>query len=425
MSKKKRKKQNSSNNNRQNTAAKPAAQVNAQAQKPDDKAGNKPTADKNTVRITEEKAAEKTDVKVAKTAENTVSETGENKSAADKANVEKTDDKPAATAVTAENIPAEIAKDQPVRKAENKPARNTASKPKTDRKPAQKTENKPAAKVNNKPAQKAEKPVGKNTDKKPKKSVNLLFRKNAEANIASDIETDVAELGNNEKNPPVTRAKTKKKHKFFFGLALFMIIMSIVGVVSTVVFIVDKATDAVSSNSVKDEFTRFLLPVVANDIAPFDNENELSNSAKINCAIWNIMLNHDTSVYKLSETGEFLIPEYDVEYSCKEIFGTSSGLVHRTVGGTEMSFTYNEEKHVYSCIKDLRYLNYAPVITKIAQNGGTYTLTVEYYPPAVRFLSEKMGIEAEAEKTMKYIINRYDGKNTLVAVKFTSTEVTD
>lgn len=246
-----------------------------------------------------------------------------------------------------------------------------------------------------------------------------IFLQNDSADIISDIdngnyEAPAASDGISDSPKP------KRTHRFYFFFAVFVIIMAVAGVVSLVLFAADKINDAVSYSSLKDEYTRFLLPVVANDIAPFENENELSNTAKINCAIWNIILNHDTSSYKLSDTGEFLIPEYDVEYSCKEIFGTSSGLIHRTVGSTDMSFVYDPDKHVYSCIKDLRHLSYVPVITEMSQSGGTYTLTVDYYAPSVRFLSENMGIKAETEKTMKYIINRYDGKNTLVAVQFTS-----
>lgn len=216
---------------------------------------------------------------------------------------------------------------------------------------------------------------------------------------------------------------TKKKSRSYFVFAIFMIVMAVIGVVSVVLFAVGKISETINSNTLKDEYTRFLLPVVTNDTAPFENENELSNTAKINCSIWNILLNHDTSSYKLSETGEFLIPEYDVEYSCKEIFGTSSGIVHRTVGSQDMSFSYDSNNHVYSCVKDLRYLNYVPVITQMSKSGGIYTLTVDYYSPSGRFLSEHLGIEAEAEKTMKYIISRYDGKNTLVSVQFASDEI--
>ena len=263
----------------------------------------------------------------------------------------------------------------------------------------------------------------KNQNSNREKVINeLLTSLSEEKDAEADIETNIANLGIQSEEASAEAPKPHKKHRFFFAFAIIIIAMAIVGMVSSVVFLVEKISGAVNSNSLKEEFTRFLLPVVANDIAPFENENELSNSAKINCAIWNIMLNHDTSTYKLAETGEFLIPEYDVEYSCKELFGTSSGLLHRSVGSSDMSFDYNSENHVYSCTKDLRYLSYAPVITEISQSNGIYTLNVEYYPPATRFLSENMGIEAKAEKSMKYVINRYDGKNTLVAVQFT-TEV--
>lgn len=234
---------------------------------------------------------------------------------------------------------------------------------------------------------------------------------------ASDTAEENADIG---QSGTYNAKALGKKHRFYFAFAIFMTVMTVVGIVATVLFAVDRISEASSSNSLIDEYTRFLLPVVANDTAPFDAENELSNTAKINCSIWNLMLNHDISSYRLSDAGEMLIPEYDVEYSCKEIFGSSAGLIHRTVGSTDMSFTYDSDNHVYSCVKDLRYLNYVPVITEMTHNGGIYTLTVDYYSPSVRFLAENMGIESKAEKTMKYVISRYDGKNTLVAVQFTS-----
>ncbi|MCH5203793.1 MAG: hypothetical protein J1F03_03540 [Oscillospiraceae bacterium] len=248
------------------------------------------------------------------------------------------------------------------------------------------------------------------------------FSQNNIGYTASDIKDESAKALSEVRS---SAAKPKRTKKFYFVFALFTIIMAVIGIVSTVLFTVNKINDFTSSSSLKDEYTRFLLPIVANDIAPFENENELSNTAKINCSIWNILLNHDTSSYRLSDTGEFLIPEYDVEYSCREIFGTSAGIIHRTVGSTDMRFSYDSNSHLYRCVKDLRYLNYVPVITEMTQSGGIYTLTVDYYAPSVRFLSENIGIEAEAEKTMIYVISRYDSKNTLVAVQFTSDNVID
>ena len=219
------------------------------------------------------------------------------------------------------------------------------------------------------------------------------------------------------------KLKSVKKQRFYFAFAIVVFLFAAIGVVSSVVFAVNAIKSSVSTDPLKEEFTKFLLPVAGNDIAPFENYDELSNYSKINCSIWNILLNHDTSAYNLSETGEFIISEYDVEFSCKEIFGSSEGIVHRSVGATDMSFVYDSDKNVYTCKKDLRYLNYVPVITQMSESGGTYTLTVEYYLPAMLFLSENMGLETEAEKTMKYIIDNNKGKNTLVAVQFASEDV--
>ncbi len=243
---------------------------------------------------------------------------------------------------------------------------------------------------------------------------------NSEDNTAEGAaETAIVEV----KGKTPDKADKSKKQRFYFVFAVVIFLFAAIGVVSSVVFTVNTIRSSVSNDPLKDEFSKFLLPVVGNDVAPFENYDEISNYAKINCSIWNILLNHDTSAYKLTETGEFVISEYDVDFSCKEIFGSSGDIVHRTVGATDMSFVYDSSRHVYSCKKDLRYLNYVPVIADMSESGGVYTLTVEYYLPAMLFLSENMGLETSAEKTMIYIIDHNNGKNTLIAVQFATDEV--
>ena len=70
----------------------------------------------------------------------------------------------------------------------------------------------------------------------------------------------------------------------------------------------------------------------------------------------------------------------------------------------------------------MRYLNYAPRITAMTENNGTYVLTVEYLPPSFTMVSENIGIEVTADKTMEYTINRWDKKNTLMSVRFINSE---
>lgn len=236
-----------------------------------------------------------------------------------------------------------------------------------------------------------------------------------------DIETDIADLGTESEDDTVAVELPKKRHKRFFALAVFIVIMSVVGIVSTVKLVISGIGSLIDNTSLKNEFTRFILPVVANDIAPFENESEISNAAKVNCAIWNILLNKDTSQYKLSDEGDLIIPEYDVSVSYKDIFGSDSSMVHQTSGNIEMRFSYDEENHVYSCPKNFRYLNYAPKIVDMTETSGIFTLQVQYLPPSISIVAENIGIDVSPDKTMEYEIKREDGKDTIIAIRFPET----
>lgn len=238
-----------------------------------------------------------------------------------------------------------------------------------------------------------------------------------------DIESDITELGGNEdgdvKTADTPEQKIEKKRKLYFAAAIFVIAMAIIGLFSGIRFIVNGISELADNTQLKNEFARFLVPVVANDIAPFENESEISNPSKVSCSIWNILVNKDTSGYKPSQTGGIYIPEYDVVVSCKELFGTDSVLSHQTVGSGDSRFIYDEENHVYSCVKDLRYLNYAPKITQMTRSGDNYVLTVDYMPPSITMVAEDLGITVDADKTLEYTISRADKKNTLVSVRMT------
>ena len=248
--------------------------------------------------------------------------------------------------------------------------------------------------------------------------INELF---GSPEVEPDIEGDITELGS-QPDDDVKIAPNPRKHKFFFGFAVFIVIMAAIGVVSSVRFISDGVRDIMDNTSLKNEFARFLLPVVANDIAPFENAAEISNSAKVSVAIWNVLLNKDTTGYKTSETGDFHIPEYDIGVSCAEIFGSGTSITHQSVGAGDTRFVYDETNHYYICSGSMRYLNYAPRITEMTETNGTYVLTVEYLPPSFTMVSENIGIEVTADKTMEYTIIRWDKKNTLMSVRFINSE---
>lgn len=265
-------------------------------------------------------------------------------------------------------------------------------------------------KKNNSPAQ-AKPPVVPAEDKGEKIIDQLFGRLDQEP----DIESDIAEMG----NPAAEEDSTEKprKNRFFFGFAVFVIIMAVIGCVSTVRFIAGITGSLMDNTSLKNEFAEFIFPVVVNDIAPFENADEIPDSSKISCAIWNILLNSDTTDYEGGNIG-LTIPEYDVSASCRELFGSSVTLQHQTVGTAEMRFTYDENTQSYTANKNIRYLTYSPKVISINKSSDAYTVLVGYLPPTVAAVAGVSGLSAQPEKYMEYTISRFDGKDTLLSVRF-------
>lgn len=236
-----------------------------------------------------------------------------------------------------------------------------------------------------------------------------------------DIESDIAELGSSSEVEQAEPEK-KKKSRFFFGFAVFVIIMAIIGVFSSVRFISQVTANLLDNTSLKNEFAAFIFPVVVNDIAPFEEADEIPDSSKISCAIWNILLNSDTSDFEKDKGSGLTIPEYNVNASCRELFGSSVSLNHQTVGTAEVRFTYDEETHTYSANKNIRYLTYSPQIISITGDSDVYTVIVGYLPPTVAAVAGINGLQAQPEKYMEYTISRWDGKDTLMSVRFSDYE---
>lgn len=256
-------------------------------------------------------------------------------------------------------------------------------------------------------------------DKHTNDVINEIFSEAAEEvdEDTPDIENDIADLGLDQ-DDAVKVVDEEKRRKFYFGFAVFVVIMAIVGVVTCVRLAVVGIRSLVDNTSLKNELTRFILPAVAIDISSFGNESELPNSSKINCSIWEILLSEDYETFKVSTADGYSIPEYNVGVVCKELFGSDAAITHQSVGYGEARFTYDSENHVYRCSRNLRSLSYAPRITEMTEDDGVYTLMVDYLPPTVSLVADNLGVETVPDKTMVYTVSRQDKKNVLVSVQF-------
>lgn len=250
--------------------------------------------------------------------------------------------------------------------------------------------------------------------------INELFGEAADVGGETpDIENDVADLGL-DGDDDVKVVDEEKRRKFYFGFAVFVVIMAIIGLITCIRLIAGGVKSLVDNTSLKNEFTQFILPAVAVDVSPFETPEDLSNSSMINCSIWQLLLSEGYELYKNPNDESYTIPDVDVGVACKAMFGSDAEIIHQSVGYGEARFSYNSEKHVYYCSRNLRNLNYAPRITEMTDENGVYTLVVEYLPPSISMVAENLGVEIEPEKSMVYTVTRQDKKNILTSVAFST-----
>lgn len=220
------------------------------------------------------------------------------------------------------------------------------------------------------------------------------------------------------------RAKSRRamKRRLYMSVGLFVIIMSIVGIFSTVSFTMDVAKRIADNTGLKNEFAQFIYPLVVIDPPDFDATVDLPNSTMITASIWNIILNEDKEKYT-TEMGMMYVPYLDVEASATYLFGSGLAFEHETVGDIELAFIYDEETKSYIVPTSPKYLPYSPRIESFKRVGETYTLLVGYMPPGHSWLNDlKEDRMPEAEKHMEYVVTRRKNQMKVVKVKFLPKE---
>lgn len=214
-----------------------------------------------------------------------------------------------------------------------------------------------------------------------------------------------------EVSEEVAEVKAERPNKFYLVFAIFIITMSIIGVISTVRFGIQTVNEIANQTSLKNELALFLYPIVTVDPPEFSETEEIPASVIVESAIWRIILTGDNSNYEKLYNTYMYVPAVDVEFSIKSIYGNSAQIVHQTVGSTSSSFTYDENMNSYLVPISPRYTAYSPVVTDVSNIGELYTVTVEYMPPTALAI-EGIRLENTTTKTMIYTLSK--SRNSMV-----------
>ena len=230
----------------------------------------------------------------------------------------------------------------------------------------------------------------------------------------SENAAEMAELVTEEVSPEIPVVSMSGSKKYLI-LGIVISIFTVIGIISTLSFSVDKIKAFADNTQQKNEFAKFIYPIVICDPAPFDQTVKLRSDTLITAAMWDIILYEDKSKYE-RDFDYLIIPEVDVEKHATKLFGEGLSFEHQSILNTEIGFYYEEDKSSYRIPSNPRYFTYSPYIENIERVGERYTLTVGYVSPSPAWLSLTSEEEPTPEKYVEYVVSKRGDEYTLMAI---------
>ncbi len=241
--------------------------------------------------------------------------------------------------------------------------------------------------------------------------------------LENALDEDVIELEyiskSNEETHSYQAAPEKKKNKaqtFYFLVGLFFTVMSVIGIVVTAKSVINFAKNVSDDSKQKQEFAKYIYPVVVTDPAAFESVNDLSDEAIIKAALWDIIIYDDSAKYTKDASNNMYVPYIQVENHAKSLFGTTN-IVHATVVfSEELTFFYDSESRMYKVPVSPQLFPNSPVVSEIDKVGERYTLTVDYQEPTPNWELMDEDYVPGIKKTMEYVLTKYNDSYTIIAI---------
>lgn len=248
--------------------------------------------------------------------------------------------------------------------------------------------------------------------REPEETIKTALYEDYES-VSGDAENDVIE---EEFTEEIVEEKKERPNKFYLVFAIFIIVMSIIGIASTIRFGVNTVNEIVNQTALKNEIALFLYPVVTVDPPEFSETDEIPTSVVIESSLWRIILMGENGNYEKLYNTYMYVPAVDVEFAARTLYGSSVKIQHQTVGSTSTAFTYVESSNSYLVPISPRYTAYSPVVTEISSVGELFTVTVDYMPPTALAI-EGIKLQNTTTKTMVYTLSKSKNNMTIHSVK--------
>ncbi len=237
----------------------------------------------------------------------------------------------------------------------------------------------------------------------------------AQNNEVKEHAKDSSEAAVQEEKPkkahhPASYKKRKLSRKEFFTAILGIVVcfFVVIGIISTATFAVNTANEWINSTKLKEEMAYVVFPLVIIDAPEFDSPEKLDSSVIISSSIWKLILEDSTKdKYIKDDVGGMTVPDTDVEYYVRMLYGNDVEIVHQTISDSAVEMSYDAESKSYRVESTPVLLPYTPRVDEIHQEGDIYTLKVSYILPDVTW-SLSSNHKEIVEKVMEFKVKKVD-----------------
>lgn len=219
------------------------------------------------------------------------------------------------------------------------------------------------------------------------------------------------------------RGKLSRRQRINAILGMAMSFFIIIGVISTIWFAVKTTGEIVNNTSQKEELAKTIFPFVIIDIASFSDVAALDNTAIVSAAIWEFIIDEqDKSKYQRDELGSIYVPDVDIEYYIRLLFGNDVIIKHQSIENSNVMMNYDPETKMYNIESTPKILPYKPRVDKITRKDNIYTLKVSYILPDAMWNFNTQNKVEHVDKTMEYVLKKNKNSYQLLSVKMISVE---
>lgn len=223
--------------------------------------------------------------------------------------------------------------------------------------------------------------------------------------------------------------KKEKRRPMYLIAGVLVLALSVVGVVRLLGLaagsLQEKKRQAEQEKLA--EYNRYLIPVAAVDMEPFDDVSAADPARLVELAVWTVLNDSpDPAVFSYAEDGSLLVPVDAVGQAFADYFGVGVLPVHQTVEGYGYQFVYDPANASYRIPLSTITPVYVPRVTDAEERGDTVVLTCGFVNAGVYAQDPVSGAleEPSPDKYMYITLRTAGGARYISAVQTAATPET-